>query len=751
MKTTFDPGMLDRDIEVVPRKDSGAALLKAFDKRHTHYAVVLDEPQAREFGLVVGRGRLYADIIDRAGLNRPQREKWAQYLIDDPRNLAGLVARSLLGKIPGHSLDLPLTVNTLDIETRRAVDEYLTKWLHEFDQQRGLRAVIVDINAKQKGLPDPPLIAMSGNKVVGVFSPNARTHDVEFMLARVVKASQGQKAKPPLATSMPASMPAPKPTPSVIAPHVPAPQVPSSPVSAPQPSPLEVSMPDRASPPGGGGEPPPAFIAHPRLDTPEVVFPGKEFSFTVGYSDRPDPEADSTQGFDLPDPVEGDTMLVMASAEGARVLEPWSVRLPLDMAQSHEFKAIVDPGAQRVRLRAKYFFRSRPVGHIVKSVAVEGFPLVRGPAHGFDNEVIAKFAPQLSNYADIAPIDIVLMVQKRRDGQVAWHALVTSEDQVYGEYLKDLQDTQVFARGLAGLRKQGDRGRGPRDELEYHAQLIAGEIPQQILRQVLAPALRAGTPNILLMTDEPYVPWELALLGRPHIEEPAFFGQVARIGRWWSADSLGGPHSSRAIKAISAVAAKEYREVSGVRTLENAHKERQWILRQGLRDEVRDVEAVKPTVDQWLSTKPQPEGHLAHIALHGFSDTIDQSHGLILGDGEVLTPGSLVGRFFPGDKPRFDMVFMNACQVGTAGERLGRIGGFPGAVLRGGAAAFIGPLWEVDDGVAREVAENFYTRVLQQGMEVAEALREIRSLPELSDSITPWAYLYYGHPNLRLT
>src|SRR5262249_61910083 len=101
--------------------------------------------------------------------------------------------------------------------------------------------------------------------------------------------------------------------------------------------------------------------------------------------------------------------------------------------------------------------------------------------------------------------------------------------------------------------------------------------------------------------------------------------------------------------------------------------------------------------------------------------------------------------------PRFEMLFLNACQVGTAGERLGRIAGFPGAILRAGAAAFIGPLWEVQDSVAEKVAEQFYERVLGSREEIGETLRELRSEPSMRDSITPWAYLFYGHPRLRLT
>ena len=65
--------------------------------------------------------------------------------------------------------------------------------------------------------------------------------------------------------------------------------------------------------------------------------------------------------------------------------------------------------------------------------------------------------------------------------------------------------------------------------------------------------------------------------------------------------------------------------------------------------------------------------------------------------------------------------------------------------------AFIGPLWEVQDSIAEAVAEQFYQLVFGSGEEVGETLRQLRSSWSKRDSITPWAYLFYGHPRLRLT
>lgn len=718
MTRIFDSAMLDRSFELVADADPGAGLVRAFEKKQWKYAVLGSKPKAGGYGLLLSRERLIDDLVNRARLDRSLGKIWRQRLIESPDYLSCFVAGGVSRGLGKFHLDLTPMFTKLNPGLQERVHLDLRKYLEDYETARDLSVQYLDVHSIDASMRDMPVIAMDHDEVVGIYDPGSSQHWPESL-----RRYTGSGA------TLGTSAPAPAPAPAASAPPAPKPAM------------------------AGGGPPgPQPFEAFPRLDTPEEIAREGQFDFTVGYSDKPDPKADSQQGFKVPPPVDNETMLVIATAEGATVVEPSNVRLPLDMTRSHTFKATIDPKATRVRVRAKYFYRGRPVGHVVKSVPLQGVPFTRGPEHGFDETVIAEFNPQLANYADIAPVDIVLMVQKGKPGEITWKALVTSSEEVIDEFPVSLPDTRQFAQSLAKMyRDYGDKGAAPRDELDFQAQAIADCIPRKILTDVLAPAFEEGTPNILLMTDEPFIPWELALIAPPHVKKSAFLGELARVGRWWSGESLGGPSAARDIANISAVAASVYQEGSGQRQLEHARMERDWLQREKLCGEVRVVEAVKPEIDAWLAVDPRPPRHLAHIALHGYSDAQAESQGLILGDGNPLTPGRLIGRFSLGDVPRFSVLFLNACQVGTAGERLGRIGGFPGAVLRGGAAAFIGPLWEVDDAVARVVAENFYTLVFKEGVEVCEALRRVRALPELKDSITPWAYLYYGHPALKLT
>ena len=108
--------------------------------------------------------------------------------------------------------------------------------------------------------------------------------------------------------------------------------------------------------------------------------------------------------------------------------------------------------------------------------------------------------------------------------------------------------------------------------------------------------------------------------------------------------------------------------------------------------------------------------------------------------------------------PRPMFVFLNACQVGAGQRVLGDYAGLATAFLSAGAAGVVAALWNVNDLVARDVAENFYRDLDADGMPVAEVLRRIRAqyTRQYADNRRRWpatllAYQLFGHPRLRLT
>lgn len=692
----FDPDFLDRRFSLVHKDEAGAGLLRVFEDSSARYCVIADRWQPGDSGLIVNRTRLVHDLVDLSSLDAPARRWWEELLEASPSLLSTFIAGSVLDDLP--QLDLEASTRSeLGADVQRRVQEYLDTYLNDWRRKQEMRADVVDVVDLTHGRPHSSAIAVDGITIVGVIDLYGTDQDDAVRSGAIPGAAVGSGAIP--------------------------------------------------------GAPPEPFVAHPRITVAAEARRGEALPFTAGLSDRPDPDADEQKRLSVPSPGAGETLLVIASAEGATIDEPAFAELPFDLAAEHQFVARVAPDAARVVLRASYLYRNKPVGHIVKSVplregAAAPAPVRPAPA----SQDRARLARSFASHEDVADVDLVLYVEKSRPGYLSWTAYVPATGRTHGPFPTAIDDTERFAKQLAGLRaKYGDASKGALEELAVTGQQIAALIPAEIVRHALVPALSgAEPPAILIMTDEPYIPWELARFGPPVLNgrPAAFLGGLARIGRWWTGAALSGPRSSRSIEHLSAVAATKYAAHLTFVTLPFATAEREWLSKTypGI---AIPVEAQHPDIEDWLDTEPRRRGHLGHIALHGFSDAQADAQGLILGDGNLLTPNRLAGEFYEGSTPRFEVLFLNACQVGTAGERLGRIGGFPAALLSGGATAFIGPLWEVQDKVAESVAEEFYTRVLGGGEEVGEALRQLRSSSR--DSITPWAYLYYGHPRLRLT
>jgi hypothetical protein len=763
---------INSGFEVVGVRDAGAGVLRAFARPDCEFCLIGDSFEDGGTAVLLTRARFIADLVASVFDAVELRREWIAQLLSEPQGITGFVQEFVARRVADRMFGA-----TKNMDHRELIpSELVSSYLEDVQADPAFRIPVCAAAGEAEEQAGEYRVALEQGRVVGVDVVSADTTGSQRRL------DEGSGDEPFAAPQ--AEPPRPPPPPQVMPSPMPGPAV------QPRPPSDAKSKPDASGPPdtgesglgmsgigyatsgsgdtgggsGGGGQTgiardrqspdqvanavsslAKAFVAHPRLDAGDAR-PGARMPFTVGFSATPDAAADAQARIRIDAPTEGDTILVIASAEGATIEEPSFAVLPLEIAASHEFTAHIAEDAQECRLRATYLYRNKPVGNIVKTL-----PLLseRAPR----TRACIEAEPRLTNAADMAGIDLVLMIQRAAAGRLSFRATVRGSDEVHGPFDVVLDDAARFARTLAGLRGMyGDSGAGAFEELKVIGQQIVALFPRPLLEEVIAPLLtRPGPPPaVLIMTDEPFVPWELARLSGTltGCGEPAFFGEVASIGRWWTGDTQGGPRSARDIRHLSAVAATEYAANVTYDTLEHAVAEREWLSNTF---GATCIEAKYPDIDQWLDAKPRPAGHLGHLALHGFSDAGNDSQGLVLADGKLLTPNRLAGEFYAGDTPRFEVLFLNACQVGTAGERLGRIAGFPGALLAGGASAFIGPLWEVDDGVARQVAEHFYASVLNDGVEVGLAMQTLREELGADSSITPWAYVYYGHPRLKLT
>jgi hypothetical protein len=67
-----------------------------------------------------------------------------------------------------------------------------------------------------------------------------------------------------------------------------------------------------------------------------------------------------------------------------------------------------------------------------------------------------------------------------------------------------------------------------------------------------------------------------------------------------------------------------------------------------------------------------------------------------------------------------------------------------------GAGAVIVPLWEVNGNEACEFAKSLYCNMLEDEMDVGAALRSLRNDATRFGGVDNLAYLFFGHPLLKL-
>jgi hypothetical protein len=137
---------------------------------------------------------------------------------------------------------------------------------------------------------------------------------------------------------------------------------------------------------------------------------------------------------------------------------------------------------------------------------------------------------------------------------------------------------------------------------------------------------------------------------------------------------------------------------------------------------------------------------LLHFVCHG-RDAAVQAINLL--QREYLTAQQVLGGSISSScRASRPLVFLNACELGRPGAGLVSPGGFPTSFIESGAAGVVAPLWQVDDGVAHEVALAFYQSVKEEpSTPFAEILRRLRGRAYQVDGRDSFAaYVYYGDP-----
>ena len=532
---------------------------------------------------------------------------------------------------------------------------------------------------------------------------------------------------------------------------------------APPPAPGARAPAPAPAPAPGDAAPGASSIGYGVLDAPEVAVLGKDFVVTVGLSDTfKEGVADKVlprppgvgQEFTLQVQLQTDV-----EAFAVRQGSSWTVELKVTPARPHpteeiRFVALDTAVRKGVALMAFFSINGQSIGWMARSIGIvenEGdpAPAAEAPVTGAIALPAGRPPPDLTIHITESPNAVA--------GTLSWvvtvrpdlHVELPNRQKLYS----NVGDPAAFAQDIidsipAATPKQVyETVRGYGETIRDH---IPDEVIETYLQVEKALAADDKVPTVLIHTQEPYIPWELALVDpEAKAGQSPILGARAAVGRWilpGSGRGLAFPPPPGVDVRTMAVVSGDYRR-AGWGPLPEARKEAEALVTEF---EARPIDAAEGAVSDLLNGKPRAQA--LHFAIHGKFSRDSVERGMILVDGYIAPP-AVRGAQELGTP----FIFLNACQLGASDKVLGDYAGLAHAFLLKGASAVIAPLWNVRDTIAREISLEFYRTVYGgadrgEPISAGEALRQVRAkFTGRSQNATYVAYQLYGDPNLKLT
>jgi hypothetical protein len=268
--------------------------------------------------------------------------------------------------------------------------------------------------------------------------------------------------------------------------------------------------------------------------------------------------------------------------------------------------------------------------------------------------------------------------------------------------------------------------------------------------------------TILILSDEPHIPWELIKPFRDNpetgeFEEGDFWGHSYALTRWLRGRPPAQRFSFKRIcaltaspKATSAPEAGVARDMVPLASSIDSHKVTSWEFSTSLPLASEEELAVLRSLETGGSRFQLLPARCRDILKAFAGSSLADASAVLMEDGAFhaadLTP-KMVGAL-RRSKP---LIFFNSCQSGRLGFSLTRLGSWGAQFVHLGCGGFVGTLWPVTDRAASSFAQAFY-QSMSEGRPIGEAMQGARQrVRECYPNDPTWlAYCCFADPQARI-
>ena len=439
---------------------------------------------------------------------------------------------------------------------------------------------------------------------------------------------------------------------------------------------------------------------------------------------------------------------------------------------------LVDDHTGPHRVTVDFYHRGRNAGSLTLEVAVRSFPFLgrstrraeaisseegeEPPVFGTASVVRAVEGVTISQGTPLPAADIELRITQDADGRTLHFHLQSQklpalDGRSAGSIVfNDLSRPDLFFDRLAerlsalaaraGTELTGEEAARMEDEVadlgvELYEQLFPAPL-RQLYWEMKARRDAGEVRNLLIVSDEPWIPWELVkpydVVDGNDVEDDHLAGAWC-MSRWLAGAAVPADLNIRAARLIAPMLSLDF-----------VTSEMQYFGSLA----ARKIETAPPisTRAQFLELAEQGGAQLLHFATHGNYNQAFVDESPIVLEGDPLFPSDLTRRRAKGLRSEKPLIFLNTCHGARVGYNLTGLGGWAQRLVDHlGVTAFVGALWEVHDELASKFAQSFYEE-LWTGKTLGEAFFSSRQQIRAMQSANPtWlAYTLYGDPNSRV-